>query len=128
MITTQTKNKAILVVEDSESVQDAIQNVLQSFDCPYYSASNGKEALEILKQHPNEISSVLLDMFMPVMDGWQLLEALKSDDAIMAIPPIVIMSAAGDIAKETAKNYQGYLRKPIELDELIALVQKYSVH
>jgi CheY-like chemotaxis protein len=126
MINQPNKNKSVLVVEDCEGVLEAIKHVLEALHYPYYAVSNGREALEILRDHPDDISSILLDMFMPVMDGWQMLDALKSSPIVATVPPIVIMSAAGDIAKETAKHYQGYLRKPIELNELIDVLQELA--
>lgn len=80
------KNPAMLIVDDVE-----INRVIlaQFFEDEYeiFEASNGKEALEILDNH--KIAIVLLDMVMPVMDGFELMEIMKSDDRYAGIPVIV---------------------------------------
>src|SRR4051812_45925868 len=115
----------VLVVEDDEPILYTIQELLESEGYTVVTAKNGKEALERMKSvtHP---CMILLDMFMPVMDGWQFIEhlATHSGDTLAQIP-IVVTSAAGERAKEAGQKLGGYIKKPIDLDQLLSTVEKF---
>lgn len=80
--------KKILVVEDQEINRNLLHQILaETYEV--LEASNGKEALELLKSHCNDISLILLDIVMPVMDGYTFLSIVKEDPECSAIPIIV---------------------------------------
>ncbi len=115
-------NKPLLIVEDDPDLLDMMEIVLDSADYPVKKALNGKEALELTrKQMPGLI---LLDMKMPVMDGWEFAARFRQEFDGGA--PIVVVTAAAD-AKLRAEEIgaQGYLAKPFEIDDLIHCVGKY---
>jgi two-component system, chemotaxis family, chemotaxis protein CheY len=85
-------------------------------------AHNGKEALERAEESPPAV--ILLDMKMPVMDGWAFASAYRQQGGPHA--PIIVMTAAHDSrqrAREIAAD--GFIPKPFDLDDLLALVRRY---
>jgi CheY-like chemotaxis protein len=114
-------NKAILIVEDEIDIRLAVASVLEEEGYLVYSASNGKEALELLKQIPRP-ALVLVDLMMPVMSGWQLIESLQGDD-VLATLPVAVVTAADVTTVDGAKRV---MRKPIQIEKLIALVEELS--
>lgn len=112
----------VLIVEDDALVRESLQMVLEAYDFSVLSASNGKEALDILKSG-TAVCLVLLDIMMPVMNGWDFLEAKAADEKLAEIP-VVILSAA-DARHPVAKLAVSFLPKPISVDSLVHVLQKY---
>jgi CheY-like chemotaxis protein len=113
----------VLVVDDDRDIRDTIQELLEGEGYSVATAENGAVALRQLQHvHPQLI---LLDLRMPVMDGASFREAQMNDESLAAIPTIV-MSARSDPGKEAGPLLvRACLSKPIELDELLALVAHY---
>src|SRR5262249_21242039 len=86
-------------------------------------AANGLEGIERL-QEAGSPSLVLLDLWMPVMDGWQMLETLRKDPKLNKIPVIVISAAGGTSQPEGAV---AFLKKPVRLEQLLTAVQAHSL-
>lgn len=87
--------KKILIVEDNEMNRSLLKSII----CSQYQvleAENGQEALAVLKEYKEDISLVLLDIVMPVMDGYTFLSVMKSDPAYSAIPVIVTTQNDGE--------------------------------
>lgn len=123
---TQTREcGTLLIVEDNEALLDTYKDLLELEGHEVVTAKNGQEALEALETI-KQPCLILLDMFMPVMDGWQFLDQLKlrSEDLITSLP-IVICSAAGASAEEASKQVRGYIRKPADIDLLLGTVKKF---
>ena len=117
--------KTVLVVEDDESIRETLQEILQVEGYKVETATDGREALDRLAQAPLP-SLILLDLMLPNVNGWQVIEELRQDPQTKgAAVPIVITSAAGDIAAATAKKVEGYLKKPIQLEQLLKTVEKF---
>ena len=87
---------AILIVEDDADVEEAMREILEGEGYPILSAANGEEALRILAEKPRP-RLILLDLMMPVMNGWELLRALR-ESAKLARIPVVVVSAVGSSA------------------------------
>jgi CheY-like chemotaxis protein len=68
---------------------------------------------------------ILLDLMMPVMDGWQFMEARKHLPDTYASTPVFIVSAVADQQKVKAAGAAGYIKKPMDLDILLQMVKKY---
>lgn len=119
--------KTILVVEDDRDIRESVEDVLRTEGYEVFAAANGKEAISILREieHP---TLILLDMMMPVMSGWEFLEAQKSS-AQFANLPVVVVSAQADesalISKRGDIQAEGLLRKPIQLENLLSVVETY---
>jgi two-component system response regulator CpxR len=107
----------VLVVDDDEAVRTTIAEVLRESGYEVHCASNGKQAMESLGSLPHPCV-MLLDLMMPVMSGWEVLEALH-DDAQLDRIPVVVVSAM------TASGVKACLHKPIELELLLDTVGRY---
>jgi signal transduction histidine kinase len=114
----------ILLVEDDASIRDALRGVLESEGYSVATAENGRQALEALKA--NEAPAlIILDLRMPIMDGWQFRAAQKSDPLLADIPVLAI-SADGS-AKAAAIDAAAYLRKPLSTETLLGTIRKILV-
>jgi CheY-like chemotaxis protein len=110
----------ILVVDDDPAIRDVVADILEISDYPVQTAVNGAEALEKIRQ--DQPAAVLLDLMMPVMDGWEFLRACRNESPCSHVP-IVVMSAAreaSDVADELGA--QAFLPKPFELDAILSVV------
>jgi CheY-like chemotaxis protein len=118
-------SKRVLVVEDDADVREALLEVLEDSEYRPQAASNGREALACLHADPTKPCLILLDMMMPVMDGWAFRAAQTSDPELRSIPVVVLTAHVS--AQQAARDLHaaGFLRKPVNLDMLLATVQKY---
>lgn len=112
----------ILVVDDDETILSVIEFLLEDEGYCVSVAANGKEALEqIASQAP---SLILLDMKMPVMDGWTFASAYRKQPGGHA--PIIVMTAAYDSHMRASEiNAEDFIAKPFDVNDLLALVRKY---
>lgn len=110
----------ILVVDDDPAIRDVVADILEICEYPVQTAVNGAEALEKVRQQ--QPAAVLLDLMMPVMNGWEFLRACRAE-ALCAAVPVVVMSAARD-ASQAAEDLgaHAFLAKPFELDAVLAVV------
>jgi two-component system, chemotaxis family, chemotaxis protein CheY len=113
----------ILVVEDDESIRFSLAEMLRLEGYRVSEAAHGQAAIERLDDRAQPpVNLILLDLMMPVMNGWEFLEIRRTNDRLTAIP-VVVISAAGRRPPEGA--YDAYLRKPVELEELLSVVRSY---
>ena len=114
-------SKSVLVVEDDPSIRSLIQMVLEAEGYHVLTASNGQEGVKILKQgaHPGLI---LLDLMMPIMNGWEFLRARREDCLSEEIPVIVLSAAGIEVAPDGAN---GMFSKPFELESLLQITHRY---
>jgi CheY-like chemotaxis protein len=112
----------ILVVEDDGDIQAAVQDLLVAEGHQVTVAGNGAEALAVLagKSRPH---CILLDLMMPVMNGWQMLIALQQDVRLAPIPVIVASAAPSAIAPELAR---AVIHKPYQLDDLLDVIARFT--
>jgi two-component system, response regulator, stage 0 sporulation protein F len=111
----------ILVVDDDASHRTLICDLLEEMGYHCVQAGNGREALDFLE---NEIPmAVLLDLRMPVMSGWGLLDALKKMPRARNLP-IIIISAYGFEWEAELVGASGYVSKPVDLDKVKTTVQQ----
>ena len=112
---------SILVVEDDPDIRDALATVLESEGYDVMQASHGQEALGQLRAS-SSASLILLDLHMPVMNGWAFRTEQLRDPRLAAIP-VVVVSADGMMPKRAAElGAAGYVGKPIDFERLLALV------
>ena len=109
----------ILVIDDDPAILATVSDALELEGFPYVTASNGAEALDVLDNNRRP-SLVLLDMRMPVLDGWGFMRAVRERGLNLTV---VVMTAAAD-ARRWAREIdaQGVLAKPFELDDLLGAV------
>ena len=111
----------VLVVDDDTSILDTVSSILSGEGYDVVSASSGQEALEAVARKLPLL--ILLDMRMPVMDGWAVARALRGRGITV---PIIVMTAA-ESARRWADEVgaEGYLAKPFGLDDLLATVERF---
>ena len=114
----------VLVVEDDVDIREALVGLLEDEGYAVAGAANGHDALLHLRANPKP-ALILLDLMMPVMNGWQF-RAEQRRDAAVADVPVIIISADGNLdEKARALDAAGFLRKPIELEHLLTTVAKF---
>jgi CheY-like chemotaxis protein len=114
------ERKRILVVDDDDDVREGMQLALETNGYLVDAVGDGRAALSWLEQNPRP-RLILLDLMMPVMDGWQVLDALDADLSLSSIPVVVVTAFRGERLGKAATR--SLLRKPIELDELMKAVE-----
>jgi DNA-binding response OmpR family regulator len=110
----------ILLVEDDDDIRETLADLLRAEGFDVEGARDGVEALEVLSFGKRPPCLVLLDLMMPNLNGWQLLEIMRKDDRMLAIP-VVIMTAARD---DMVPNGVRYIRKPTSFDAILAAVKE----
>src|SRR5215813_9187156 len=115
--------KLILVVEDDVDVARLLTEVLEAEGYRTATAANGCEALDHLRQngHPDLI---LLDMMMPVMDGWKFREEQRKLPALASIPVVIVTADGNARGKAASIQAAGYVAKPIRLKSLLDEVER----
>jgi CheY-like chemotaxis protein len=114
----------ILVVEDDRDIQGALCDLLTLKGYQVVAADHGGIALDIV-QH-ERVGLILLDMKMPVMDGWEFAREYRA--RVTTPAPVVVLTAARDAAKWAGEvEATAYLSKPFELDELLVLVKQLAL-
>jgi CheY-like chemotaxis protein len=112
----------VLIVEDDADLRDMMAQLLsiEGFDAT--TVSNGLQALEYLRDHGIP-KLILLDLMMPVMDGWEFRREQQRDPAIAEVP-VVVLSAL-DRARAADLAADAFLKKPLDFDRLLDLVRTY---
>jgi CheY-like chemotaxis protein len=117
--------KTVLVVDDEPTNIELIRMITEEADLPIdlAIARNGWEAIEQTKAVAPVL--ILMDLKMPVLDGWEATRRLKADPATAAVPVIALtaQAMAGDRDRALAAGCDGYLTKPVELGALLALLR-----
>ena len=111
----------VLVVEDDEDVRDSIFDALTRKGYQVAVAENGQEALAVLAGRPHPCV-VLLDLVMPVMDGWQFLSSVQLDPVLARIPVVVVSAHA---STHPPAGTSQLLRKPFDFHDLFQAVERH---
>lgn len=110
--------KRILVIEDDANIRDVLKLALEFEGYEVTCAKNGKEGLEILaKTNPGLI---LLDLMMPIMNGWEFVDQLKRENLFEKYP-VIVVSAYSERAKVI--DCKDFVLKPLELEDLLKSVK-----
>ena len=117
-------HKQVLLVDDDMRNIFALVSVLEDREMKVFIAQNGKEALNLLEQHPN-IDIVLMDIMMPEMDGYEAMRKIRSQTRFSQLPIIALTAKAmkGDKIKCIDAGANDYIAKPIDTDKLISLMK-----
>ncbi|MDY2913887.1 MAG: response regulator [Candidatus Enteromonas sp.] len=124
---TMFRGKRLLLVEDNELNREIALATLEGYGFSFLTAENGKEAIEIVaSSRPGEIDLILMDVQMPIMDGYEATERIRNlKDPVLSNTPIIAMTAnafAEDRQKAENAGMNGFLTKPIEVDKVIDLL------
>ena len=116
-----TPGQYILVVDDDDDFRETVAEVLKAAGYPVQEAENGERALEAIRDEQPGI--VLLDLKMPVLDGWGVMERMRQDPRSAAVP-ILILSAYGFEWESELTGAQGYIPKSVGMEEIVERVRK----
>ncbi len=118
-------SKRILVVEDQEDNRAILRDLLQSVGYELVEAVNGEEALSMAVTHKPDL--ILMDIQLPVVDGYEATRRIKAEPALRGIPVIAVTSYAlsGDEEKAREAGCDDYVTKPFSPRDLLAKVQAY---
>ncbi len=125
------KNWDILLVEDEDDSQEVARYILAYYGANVQVTWNGQEALTLLQT--SQPKFIISDLSMPIMDGWEFLQALKADPNLAGIPVIALTAHAmrGDSERALAAGFHSYLTKPLTADtfmyELVQLLMAIPV-
>jgi len=122
-VTAVQTGKTILVVEDNDAAREGVTAVLEGAGYQVVPATDGQEALNLLRSGPAP-GLILLDMLLPVLDGWLFLERLQREGP-QPRPPIVITTGT-ILTREWAKDKgcAGFIRKPVQPEALLDEVRR----
>ncbi|WP_199243141.1 response regulator [Vitiosangium sp. GDMCC 1.1324] len=112
----------MLVVDDDPDILEALSEILEAEGFEIRRARNGKEALDRLEPDPPQL--ILLDLMMPVMDGWEFAQRMRQKPAVANIPLIVLSADRNVGSKATDIGAVGHLAKPFELNDLLDMVRR----
>jgi two-component system cell cycle response regulator DivK len=118
------EKKTILVVDDTEWTRDLIVQLLED-EYTVLQAVDGEQGVRAAEQDKPDL--ILMDLGMPVMDGWEATRRIKSNDALKRIPIIAVTSHAmvGDEIEARKAGCDDYLPKPIDEEELLRKIKKF---
>jgi CheY-like chemotaxis protein len=112
----------VLIVEDDVELRDMMAQLLTLEGFVATAVANGHEALEYLRKGDRP-DIILLDLMMPVMDGWEFRRKQQSDPTLATVP-VVVLSAL-DHRRAAEVDAVAFLKKPLDFDRLLELVRRY---
>jgi CheY-like chemotaxis protein len=115
----------ILVIEDDANSRRLLEYIFRATGFEVDSAANGRRGLDAAIANPPDL--ILCDLQMPVMNGYELLSALREHDGLRGVPVIAVtaFSMTGDREKALAAGFADYISKPIDPETFIAQVEPY---
>ena len=118
--------KSVLIAEDNDDIRETIEEALVTEGYVVHTAKNGKEAIAKLREMPSP-ALVLLDLMMPVMSGWEFIDAQKQEAVLMSHQVVTLSAVAATASLEDMTPLQtaGSLMKPVSLDPLLAKVAEF---
>jgi CheY-like chemotaxis protein len=115
----------VLVVDDDPGIRDLLTELLEDEGHNVVSAANGLEAINQLQRSTQQPCLILLDLMMPVMNGWQFRNEQKQDPTLASIP-VVVLSARTDIQQQSVVlDATAHIAKPINVIALLDMVNRY---
>ncbi len=123
MTSSVVSHRPVLIVEDDADLREMMAQLLTLEGFHAATVANGQEALEYLQDHRTKPDVILLDLMMPVMDGWEFRRKQQADPAVADVP--VIALSALDLARTAEVPADAFLKKPLDFDRLLQLVRSY---
>lgn len=118
--------KKVLVVDDEPIVRQVLGMILATEGHLAIEAENGRKALQALSDHP-DIAMILVDLSMPIMNGFQFIKTLRNIDAATGVPIIISTGrSTPDYIKEARKlQIQGWITKPFKNDKVLEIIHRF---
>lgn len=113
----------VLIVDDDAAIRKMLVDVLSLEGFAAETARDGREALALLEAGSYQV--VLLDLMMPIMDGWELCRTLRERPALRAQFSVVLMSAGEKLEQAQDLGADGYLAKPFDVNQLLELLEPF---
>jgi CheY-like chemotaxis protein len=115
--------RVVMVVDDDDAIREALEDVLSDEGYEVIGASDGQQALDYLNadKRPN---AIMVDLWMPVMDGWKFLDAMLADARFSSIP-LVVLTAARD-QRARALRVAEVLTKPVQLNQVLGVLERLT--
>ncbi len=117
--------KSVMIVEDDFDARESLAAVLSSEGYTVALAEHGQAALEQLRRSPSNFCLILLDLFMPVMNGWAFRDEQVNDADLATIPVVVITADASAARRAAGLGVAATMTKPIDFDRLLKLVDQH---
>ena len=115
------RTSTILLAEDDLEIRDIVQELLEQRGYDVIPARTGRQALDFLSLDPRSPPDVvILDLMMPIVTGWQVLEAIQHDPALARIPVVILTATSQDRPNGAA----ALLRKPFRIEALLEAVER----
>lgn len=111
--------RTVMIVEDEPAIRGLLSMTLEQEDYRVETAADGREALEKVRDRPPD--AMLIDLTMPVMDGWSLIDTLDADVTIKEIP-VLAVSATHRYATVGEQGVYAFLSKPFDVDTLLTVL------
>jgi CheY-like chemotaxis protein len=123
----QEEGKTILLVEDEADAREVLSTMLEDAGYHVLRAANGVMALEALRSAGGKCSLILLDLMMPVMNGWDFRKRQKDDPGLSHIP-VLLMSAGARMASVSGEiDAAGFVTKPVDPDDMLEKVRRHCL-
>jgi CheY-like chemotaxis protein len=117
--------KNILVIEDDLATREGLVMAVEMAGHKAVAAANGQEALRVLRA-VTPVDLILLDLLMPIMDGWHFREEQLRDPELASIPVLILSACANVVQAAIALGVAGLLQKPVAFDDLLACIRGYA--
>ena len=114
-------HQQIIIIEDDRDLRETMKELLEMEGYSVLTAANGREGLDLIAREGGPCL-ILLDLMMPVMNGWEFLDAMqRNQQELLARTKVAVVSAAADIAEVQQQYGCSVLKKPVSVDRLYAL-------
>jgi CheY-like chemotaxis protein len=114
----------VLIVEDDADLREMMAQLLTLEGYHTETVANGREALKYLNEAPRP-DVILLDLMMPIMDGWEFRKRQQNDPNLADVPVIVLTALDQAQARASDLNGVDFLKKPLDFDRLLELVRRH---
>lgn len=116
--------RRIAIIDDDDRIVELLELVLTAEGYAVRSITESERAFDEIREYRPDL--VLLDLMMPVVDGWGVLERLRRDSTTAPIPVVVVTAKSGseEEARRSKRDIQGYVMKPFEFDDLLSKVEQ----
>jgi CheY-like chemotaxis protein len=116
--------RSVLVVEDDLDIRDAVVEILQDEGYDVSAAADGRQALDLLETLAPLPDIILLDLMMPVMNGFQFREEQLKKPALARVPVLIVTADAHAMAKAEALQAAGFIQKPLKIQPLLDTIER----